>query len=125
MRWAALYRRPPILRGVSASQIRADHAVNQARDKRTLRPGTSKFLPVARMSLESCCSETNEPKLMSVPGPESGIDYDDNNCGWNTSCQAVNPHFLQKGPSPYGSEMPIAAFSSGDASQYPYLCAAL
>src|SRR6266849_10769795 len=31
MRWAALYRRPPILRGVSASQIRADHAANQAR----------------------------------------------------------------------------------------------
>jgi uncharacterized iron-regulated membrane protein len=28
MRWAALYRRPPILRGVSASQIRADHCVN-------------------------------------------------------------------------------------------------
>jgi hypothetical protein len=28
---AALYRRPPILRGVSASQIRADHAANQAR----------------------------------------------------------------------------------------------
>jgi hypothetical protein len=31
MRWAALYRRPPILRGVSASQIRADHAANQER----------------------------------------------------------------------------------------------
>ena len=31
MRWAALYRRPPILRGVSASQIRGDHAANQAR----------------------------------------------------------------------------------------------
>src|SRR5580692_7323188 len=31
MRWAALYRHPPILRGVSASQIRADHAANQAR----------------------------------------------------------------------------------------------
>src|SRR5260370_25825865 len=31
MRWAALFRRPPILRGVSASHIRADHAVNQAR----------------------------------------------------------------------------------------------
>ena len=31
MRWAALYRRSPILRGVSASQIRADHAANQAR----------------------------------------------------------------------------------------------
>src|ERR1700685_3035615 len=30
MRWAALYRRPPILRGISASQIRADHAANQA-----------------------------------------------------------------------------------------------
>src|SRR5580658_735703 len=31
MRWAALSRRPPILGGVSASHIRADHAVNQAR----------------------------------------------------------------------------------------------
>src|ERR1700730_7416602 len=31
MRCAALYRRPPILRGVSASQIRADHAANQER----------------------------------------------------------------------------------------------
>jgi hypothetical protein len=31
MRWAALSRRSPILRGVSASHIRADHAVNQAR----------------------------------------------------------------------------------------------
>jgi hypothetical protein len=31
MRWATLYRRPPILRGVSASQIRADHAANEAR----------------------------------------------------------------------------------------------
>jgi hypothetical protein len=31
MRWAALYRHPPILRGVSASQIRAGHAANQAR----------------------------------------------------------------------------------------------
>jgi hypothetical protein len=31
MRWAALHRRPPILRGVSASQIRADHSANQAR----------------------------------------------------------------------------------------------
>src|SRR5580658_657835 len=31
MRWAALYRRPLILRGVSASQIHADHAANQAR----------------------------------------------------------------------------------------------
>lgn len=30
MRWAALYRRPPILRGVSTSQIRVDHAANQA-----------------------------------------------------------------------------------------------
>jgi hypothetical protein len=29
--WAALYRPPPILRGVSASQIRADHAANHAR----------------------------------------------------------------------------------------------
>jgi DNA-binding transcriptional LysR family regulator len=47
MRWAALYRHPPILRGVSASQIRADHAANQARIN-TLRPGTSKFVPVAR-----------------------------------------------------------------------------
>src|SRR5882757_7008454 len=33
MRWATLYRRPPILRGVSASQIRADHAANHARLK--------------------------------------------------------------------------------------------
>src|SRR5580700_5957522 len=39
--------------------------------------------------------------------------------------QTVNPHFLQQGPSHYGSEMPIAAFSSGDASQCSYLCAAL
>ena len=31
MRWAALSLRPPILRGVSASQIRADHAANQPR----------------------------------------------------------------------------------------------
>jgi hypothetical protein len=31
MRWAALYRRPPIFRGVFASQIRADHAANQVR----------------------------------------------------------------------------------------------
>jgi hypothetical protein len=31
MRWAALSRRPPIRRGVSASHIRADHAINQAR----------------------------------------------------------------------------------------------
>src|SRR6266849_10373419 len=31
MRCAALYCRPPIPRGVSASQIRADHAANQAR----------------------------------------------------------------------------------------------
>ena len=31
MRWAALSRRHPILRGVSASQIRADHAANHAR----------------------------------------------------------------------------------------------
>ena len=31
MGWAALFRRPPILRGVSASHIRADRAVNQAR----------------------------------------------------------------------------------------------
>src|SRR5271170_3559048 len=30
MGWAALFRRPPILRGVSAPHIRADHAVNQA-----------------------------------------------------------------------------------------------
>src|SRR5258708_22172074 len=36
MRWAALYRRPPILRGVSASQIRADHAAKQARINATL-----------------------------------------------------------------------------------------
>jgi hypothetical protein len=36
MRWAALYRRPPILRGVSASQIRADHAANQGRVKRNI-----------------------------------------------------------------------------------------
>jgi hypothetical protein len=36
MRWAALYRRPPILRSVSASHIRADHAVNQARINATL-----------------------------------------------------------------------------------------
>jgi hypothetical protein len=31
MSWAALYRCSPILRGVSASHIRADHGVNQAR----------------------------------------------------------------------------------------------
>src|SRR5260370_27383744 len=36
MGWAALFRRPPILRGVSASHIRADHAVNQARINATL-----------------------------------------------------------------------------------------
>src|ERR1700730_17789843 len=30
MRWAALYRCPPIFRGVSASKIRADHPANQA-----------------------------------------------------------------------------------------------
>jgi hypothetical protein len=35
MRWAALYRRPPILHGVSASQIRAEHAANQARIAQT------------------------------------------------------------------------------------------
>ena len=39
----ALYRRPPILRGVSASQIRADHAANQARINARYGPGTSKF----------------------------------------------------------------------------------
>src|SRR5882724_8577889 len=33
MRWAALYRRPPILRGVSASQILADRTAKQARIK--------------------------------------------------------------------------------------------
>jgi hypothetical protein len=31
MRWATLYLRPPIRRGVSASQIRADHAANRTR----------------------------------------------------------------------------------------------
>src|SRR6266852_8299197 len=36
MRRASLYRRPPILRGVSASQIRADHAATQARINATL-----------------------------------------------------------------------------------------
>ena len=36
MRWAALYRCPPILRGVSASQIRADHAANQAGWQRSI-----------------------------------------------------------------------------------------
>jgi hypothetical protein len=35
MRWAALYRPPPILRRVSASQFGADHAPNRA-GKRTL-----------------------------------------------------------------------------------------
>ena len=39
--------------------------------------------------------------------------------------QAVNTHFLQQGPSHYGSEMPIAAFSSRDASQYSYFSATL
>ena len=29
--WTALYRRPPICRGVSASQIRAEYAANRAR----------------------------------------------------------------------------------------------
>jgi hypothetical protein len=38
---------------------------------------------------------------------------------------SVNPHFLQQGPLHYRSEMPIAAFSSGDASQYSYFPAAL
>src|SRR5467141_3975381 len=33
MRWAALYRRPPILRGVSASQILADRVAHRARIK--------------------------------------------------------------------------------------------
>src|SRR5271155_1741600 len=37
MRWAALYRRRPILRGVSASQIRADHAANQPRNLASLK----------------------------------------------------------------------------------------
>jgi hypothetical protein len=37
----------------------------------------------------------------------------------------LTPSFLLQDPSHYGSEMPIAAFSSGDASQYSYLCAAL
>ena len=31
MRWAALYRHPPIVRGVPASQILADHAANSER----------------------------------------------------------------------------------------------
>jgi hypothetical protein len=29
-RWTALYRRPPIFRGVSALQFRADHTANQS-----------------------------------------------------------------------------------------------
>jgi len=37
MRWTALYRRRPILRGVSASEIRADYVANRA-DKRSLGP---------------------------------------------------------------------------------------
>ena len=39
--------------------------------------------------------------------------------------QAVKPHFLQQGPSHYGSEMPIATSSSGDASQNSYFSATL
>src|ERR1700733_9206187 len=40
MRWAALYRRPPILRDVSASQIRARHAANRERiaQAQTIKP---------------------------------------------------------------------------------------
>src|SRR5271170_2927216 len=41
MRWAALDRRPPILRGVSTSQIGADHAANQSRIKARLLPQTT------------------------------------------------------------------------------------
>ena len=34
MRWAALHCRPPILRGLYASQIRADHAKKLSVDER-------------------------------------------------------------------------------------------
>src|ERR1700756_103600 len=49
MCWAALSRRPPILRGVSALQIRADHAVNQAWIIHTT-ARRSKLAPVAQWS---------------------------------------------------------------------------
>jgi len=49
MRWAALYRRPPILRGVSASQIRADHAANQARINARYGPALPSSLQLRRL----------------------------------------------------------------------------
>jgi len=57
MRWAALYRRPPILRGVSASQIRADHAANQARI-------TARYGPADR-SFVFCLLKTREGRAIS------------------------------------------------------------
>jgi 2-haloacid dehalogenase len=51
MRWAALYRRLPILRGVSASPIRADHAAKQARIGSLLLNTSTGVVLSARISL--------------------------------------------------------------------------
>jgi hypothetical protein len=61
MRWAALYRRPPILRGVSASQVRADHAANQARiNHATAR--VSRVYPLPRITQGSSRSLTQRTR---------------------------------------------------------------
>jgi NAD(P)-dependent dehydrogenase (short-subunit alcohol dehydrogenase family) len=51
-RWPALSRHPPILRGVFASHIHADHAVNQARINAHYGPAPSRS-PQSRLEADA------------------------------------------------------------------------
>jgi hypothetical protein len=68
MRWAAFSRRPPILRGVSASKIRADHAANQARINARHGPA----LP-SSPQLRRCRAKWVEKQGLYDPRTEGGL----------------------------------------------------
>jgi hypothetical protein len=69
---AALSRRPTILRGVSASQIRADHPVNQARIPNSFFPlHNSVWVPHVRTSVRGLIKTGRSPIKALTTFPQS------------------------------------------------------
>src|ERR1700686_3273199 len=76
MRWAALYRRPSILRGLSASQIPADHAADQARIGSAPQCGTGCACLQARVpQRRKAMTKKLEGKTAVITGGTEGIGF--------------------------------------------------
>src|SRR5258708_11112005 len=91
MRWAALYRRPPILRGVSASQIRADHAANQARINARYGPAlpsSPQLRGEADAAHHSAVISHARASGACAGGCSARLALEIESAGWSTNCTA-------------------------------------